>query len=146
MGEGREMVQPKLKIVPMARLRNDHVADRPFGEDPACAYTGTPDLWDLETHQHGGFWMCDQCQQALEICDGCPVRARCGQIGQKLGNPWFIYGGRSWTRYGPSPACRRCRTPLHGAGVRRASGMCSATCERNSVKPSSDTGPDQPSR
>lgn len=125
------MAQSKREIVPMGGLRDQPVMHRPFSGEPACAPEAhDPTWWDLETHRHGGTWACTPCQMALKICNECPVKARCAQIGAEIANPWFIYGGKSWTRHGPVPGCCRCQTPLYGAGVRRSSGMCSVSCER----------------
>lgn len=101
-------------------------------EPPACSMPGTdPTWWDLETHHHGGSWSCSACRAAIAVCDECPLKIRCADIGRKIGDPWFIYAGKSWLPYNRvNWACRWCRAPLQGPGRKRPSGMCSRGCER----------------
>jgi len=100
---------------------------------PACSRPGMdPSWWDMETHLHSNRFSCTPCQNAIETCRTCPIRAECADLGRRTRYPWLIYAGKAYGTNGlPMWACRRCRIPIVGPGRRRESGMCSRPCELN---------------
>ena len=127
------MVSTKFANPPATWVRDTDVKPPLFDTRPPCSEPDNdPNWWDMETHGHaqGGTWACEQCRTAVTVCGTCPLLQRCAQVGARIGNPWFIYGGMAWTSFGPVPGCQNCHIPLYGSGPRRASGVCSRACDR----------------
>lgn len=65
-----------------------------------AACRGKAPLWDWDAHHHdilGSFNSCWMCEEAEEICGGCPVRKECAEQAVYIRESYQIRAGQMWS-------------------------------------------------
>jgi hypothetical protein len=108
------MAAPQQQVLELAPgIRHDTVILPKTDAAPMCAEPGNdPGWWDTDTHEHDNNWRCMHCAVAVQICNECPLQARCLRVGDQVRQPALIYGGAVFTPSGRVPNCLTCGNPV----------------------------------
>ncbi len=114
-----------------------HASASVNGSSGAACLGCDPTLWDLDHENHRvQFDRCAKCAEALRICTGCPVRARCAVVAGQLADVYTIRGGWALVCNNtsdptgtavPANGCELCGLPVLRGGNQR---HCSIRCAR----------------